>query len=335
MTTQGGAPAVTTPGADVEQAGEPGTPGRAPKVTLGLPVYNAERYLPTLVPEYLSQTFTDFELVISDNASTDATEQLAREFAAQDPRVRHVRQKTNIGMSPNFQSLRGVARGEYFRWGAADDLIGPGYVAACVAALDANPDAVIAQGRCVDVDVDGNVLVEYPPLDVTGPDPARRLRAVLGPHESHEYFGVMRMDALRTVARAVPSHPECDRVILTAMALRGPFVYTDDAVFQRRWHTGQTMQVRRTSERVRIHDPRRSGFTLPAFELGYDLLREIHRAPLTRRQRLACYAAMRVWLRHNYVKMIKNVGRAAIEVVGAAGRRLRPGGGRTTAAKGA
>jgi len=314
---------TTAPGENTEPAGAERTLSLAPKVTLALPVRNGAAYLPAAIPAYLSQSFADFELLISDNASTDATEQICREFAARDPRIRYIRQESNIGMIPNFEAVRSAGRGDYFRWGSVDDEIGPGYLAACVAALDADPEVVLAQGRCYDIDEHGAVLVEQPPLDTAGPDPRRRLQGLLGLHESLDLYGVIRADALRTV-RAMPTHPECDRVILAGLALRGRFVQVTDAAFRRRVHAAQTMGVRRTSERVRIHDPKRSGFTLPAWELGFDLLREIHRAPLTRRQRRGCYVAMHVWLRHNYMKMAKNLVRAAIELVGAARRRLRP-----------
>jgi glycosyltransferase involved in cell wall biosynthesis len=86
-----------------------------------MPVYNGEEYIHEALDSLLAQTFTDFELVISDNASIDNTEAICREYAARDPRIRYVRQTQNRGAMPNFQFVLAEARGECFMWAAADD----------------------------------------------------------------------------------------------------------------------------------------------------------------------------------------------------------------------
>lgn len=302
----------------------------APKVTIGLPVYNGEKYLPVAIESILTQDFADFEIVISDNASTDATEQIGRAAAADDPRVRYIRQPVNLGMSRNYHAVLAAARGQYFRWAAADDEVTAGYLAGCVAALDADPDVALAHAQVVDMDENGVITHEHPPLDVDNPDPVRRLRALLGVHESSDHYGLIRTEVLRSLP-PLGSHPEPDRVILVGLGLRGRIVHAPGEQFRRRVHSTQTSGPgHRTSAKVRIHDPRRSGLGLPAFELGRDLLREIHNAPLTRRQKRACYLAMWGWFRLNYMKMARNVARLVIELAETAGRGLgrlfrRPG----------
>lgn len=93
-----------------------------PKVSIGMPVYNGERFIREALDSLLAQTFADFELIISDNASTDATESICRSYAERDARVRYLRQRKNIGAIPNFQAVLNEARGEYFMWAAADDV---------------------------------------------------------------------------------------------------------------------------------------------------------------------------------------------------------------------
>src|SRR3954470_23138397 len=107
-----------------------------PRVTIGLPVYNGARYLAEAIESVLAQTFTDFELVISDNASTDATAAIALQYAARDPRVRYSRNRENIGSARNFGRAFELATGEFFKWMASDDLISPEFLENCVAALD-------------------------------------------------------------------------------------------------------------------------------------------------------------------------------------------------------
>ena len=115
-----------------------------PRVTIGLPVYNGQNYLVETLESLLAQTYTDFELVISDNASTDRTEAICRQYAAGDARIRYYRNDENIGASANYNRAFELGRGEYFKWAAHDDLLAPTYLERCVEVLDANPDVVLA-----------------------------------------------------------------------------------------------------------------------------------------------------------------------------------------------
>jgi glycosyltransferase involved in cell wall biosynthesis len=92
-----------------------------PKVSIGMPVYNGEKFIRSALDSLLAQTFTDFELIISDNASTDLTESICREYANKDRRIQYIRQAMNIGPVANFQFVLDAAVGDYFMWAAADD----------------------------------------------------------------------------------------------------------------------------------------------------------------------------------------------------------------------
>ena len=113
-----------------------------PRVTIGLPVFNGERFLRESVESVLGQDFGDLELLVADNASTDATLDIVHEFAAADRRVRVLRSDRNRGAAWNYNRLVGEARGELFRWHAHDDVLLPAAVQRCVTALDADPGAV-------------------------------------------------------------------------------------------------------------------------------------------------------------------------------------------------
>jgi len=135
----------------LEAAAPPGIPA----VSIGLPVYNGEKYLCGALDALLNQTFSDFEIILSDNASTDATEAICRKAAAQDPRIRYIRQPENRGGLWNFDFVLHEARGAYFMWAAVDDLWSLNFLEVLRECLEADPQAVGAQGEYDRIDAEG------------------------------------------------------------------------------------------------------------------------------------------------------------------------------------
>lgn len=136
-----------------------------PKVSIGMPVYNGEKYIQEALDSLLAQTFTDFELIISDNASTDATDKICREYTERDNRIRYVRQKQNLGANSNFQFVFDQAVGEYFMWAAADDVWGKYFIERNVLVLHEKPECIASISKC---SIDGNenpVLCGYAPIE--------------------------------------------------------------------------------------------------------------------------------------------------------------------------
>ena len=130
--------------------------GKTPCVSIGLPVYNGERFLTEAIESLLSQTYQDFELIISDNASTDRTEEICRKYAAQDPRIRYSRNAANIGGTNNANLTFELAHGEYFRWAADDDRCAPTLVERLVEELDKRPDVTNSFAAVVVIDANGS-----------------------------------------------------------------------------------------------------------------------------------------------------------------------------------
>ena len=133
----------------------------APRLTIGLPVYNGEKYVAESLESLLGQSFTDFELIIADNASTDSTGDICRHYEKQDSRVRYFRQPRNIGLAPNVNFIIGRARGELYKEAAHDDLYARNLLASCVQALDEYPQVVLAHSWTAKVDGSGNVTEAY------------------------------------------------------------------------------------------------------------------------------------------------------------------------------
>lgn len=111
-----------------------------PKVSIGMPVYNGETFIKKALDSLLSQTFNDFELIISDNASTDGTEEICRQYVAKNHRVQYIRQSRNMGAKWNFSFVLQKARGEYFMWASHDDIWGKNFIGECVGYLYNNDD---------------------------------------------------------------------------------------------------------------------------------------------------------------------------------------------------
>src|SRR5215467_13547235 len=132
-----------------------------PAVSICLPVYNGENYLAVAVESMLAQTFTDFELIITDNASTDRTEEICRKFANADPRVRYHRNERNVGGARNQAIAVQLSRGRYLRLSAHDDKMAPTHLQECVALLEERPGVVIAFTTTVEIDDVGAVIRHY------------------------------------------------------------------------------------------------------------------------------------------------------------------------------
>src|SRR6266852_7405967 len=132
-----------------------------PLVSVGLYVYNGERFLEEALDSILNQTFTDFELIISDNASTDRTGEIAEAHAERDDRIRYYRSEKNMGAGWNIRRVYELAAGKYFKQAAADDLLEPDFLRRCVDILESDPDCVVVYARTKEIDEDGAVIKNY------------------------------------------------------------------------------------------------------------------------------------------------------------------------------
>ena len=219
------------------------TSERNPRVTIGLPVFNGERYIEETLDSIQAQTFRDWELVICDNASTDRTSDICSERAARDPRIRVFRNPSNIGGDRNYNRCFALSRGEYFFGIGADDIAEPEYLARTVAAMDAHPEAVFCHTRSRRMDPDGRPMDPYPPREFSASRrPSVRLReAILDTDQIFVCLGLLRASALRQTPMLKP-HPYSDSFLQAQLALIGPFVEIPEFLFRRRHH-GPTMSI--------------------------------------------------------------------------------------------
>lgn len=207
-----------------------------PRVTVGVPVYNGERHLAETLDAILAQDFQDFELIVSDNASTDRTAEIVTAYQRRDDRIRYVRSETNLGAAANYNRPVELARGEYFKWAADDDLIAPTYLSACVAVLDADPGVVLAYGQTRLIDEAGDLLGDHRDgMHLPSPEPWTRMRDFA----AHRWlcnpcFGVMRTSVLRTATSLITSGDSSDVTFLGQIALAGRVHEVPERLFFRR-----------------------------------------------------------------------------------------------------
>lgn len=170
-----------------------------PKVTIGLCVYNGAPTLRAALDSLLRQSFRNFELIISDNASTDGTELICREFAAQDGRIRYIRQQTNIGGPMNFRFVLLEAKSPYFMWAAADDRWGPGFIEKTLAFLESNPDFVCCQSRVIFTKAGWASHMSTGTVALTGSRSENLASFLVNPADNSRFYGLFRTATLRTV----------------------------------------------------------------------------------------------------------------------------------------
>jgi glycosyltransferase involved in cell wall biosynthesis len=240
-----------------------------PTVSIGLPAYNGERYLRSAIESLLAQDFTDFELIISDNASTDGTEAICREYAARDARVRYSRLPENIGGVANHTRVCELARCEFFMWASCDDFWHPTYLSACVSVLRADPTVVVAYARNSLMDRDGKPLRDVspgPPLDAG--DPVERFRNLVDIYRAIEpFYGVIRRDVLRRV-RPMCGHPGADRILFAELGLLGKLRQVPENLYVRRQHEMQSVNAYPSlRSRYRwVHARKKRVLIMPHFE---------------------------------------------------------------------
>lgn len=168
-------------------------------ITIGLPVYNDKIFIEQSIDSILRQTYKSFRLVISDDCSTDGSENICKRFAKIDSRVIYIRQQANIGISRNMEFLLSKADTEYFMWAGDDDLLADTYIEKLLAALENNPDALVAFSTFAHIDDEGNCISEKLNYDYSENNTRKRVRNFI--KNAHDEFGyaVFRTEKIRGV----------------------------------------------------------------------------------------------------------------------------------------
>lgn len=271
-----------------------------PRASVGLPVHNGEPYLGAAIESVLGQTFEDLELVITDNASTDRTLEIACRYQAADARVVVRRNEVNLGAARNFDRAFQLSRAPLFRWMAADDLLEPTCIERCVEILDGDPAVVLAHTDVRIIDENGGLKLHfrYPARHADRDSPSRRFLDVLRLDRwCAELFGLVRADVLGKTRR-MDRYVASDRILRAELALRGRFRIVPEPLFLNRDHPGRSVRALPAHHlRGEWFDPALAGRRiLPHWRILAEYVRCIRRAPIPESERRRCYAHVGRWL---------------------------------------
>ena len=210
-----------------------------PRLSIGLPVFNGEKYLRQALDSILVQTYKDFEIIISDNASTDKTEQICLEYLKKDDRIIYYRNKKNLGFPANYNQTFWLSRGEYFKWAAHDDVLAPEYLEKCIYVLDNDQTIVLCHSRVRQIDKNGVSVGNYDDktLHRLGSfKPHERFADLISPrNQCWAIHAVVRSSCLKKTPLH-GSYLDADRNLLAELGLIGRMYEIREHLFFRRDH---------------------------------------------------------------------------------------------------
>lgn len=290
-----------------------------PIVSVGLPVYNGENYIKESIDSILSQTFQDFELIISDNASTDQTMPICRTFAKNDHRIRYFRNEKNFGAAWNFNQVFHLARGKYFQWACHDDVWASTLLERCVEILNNMPDVALCYTNTTYINENGiptRIYTGRP--DFLDRSAHRRFRSFLEyhihPNECNPVLGLFRTNILQNTP-LIGDYPASDMILLGEVVLNGKFHEIPQSLFFRRDHPLSSVRANPGWEdRAVWFNPSQKGkIQMPAWRWFYEWFKSILRSPIGVSERAKCVTVLFNWAKYNRSEMILEMKHGANE----------------------
>lgn len=263
-----------------------------PTVSVGMPVHNGEPFLAAAIESILEQTLSDLELIISDNASTDGTEEICRHYVAADDRVRYIRTSDNRGAMWNFGEVFAQSRAPYYKSACHDDLHDSRFLERCLEVFREAPSSVaLVYPRTRLIDANDSVLEDYDDrLDLRSVLPHVRLREYLrNVRLANAQYGLHRRRFYAST-RGLQSFVSADIVFLAELAMRGEIWELPDRLFLRRDHAGRSEYANRGYAQLsHWYDPRvERRLVGRRSRLFVEMLKAVSRAPLPLPERGRC-----------------------------------------------
>ena len=273
-----------------------------PRISIGLAVYNGAEFIDQAIQSILNQTYKNFELIISDNASTDETQEICMRYSGMDDRIRYFRNSTNIGGANNENLTFRLARGEFFRWAAHDDVCGPELLEKCINILDKDPGVVLCYTAITNINEKGEVLSVASQQKGTSEIIHQRfLELSKNDHNCEATYGLIRSQVLGKT-RLQQNYTDSDRTLLCELSLHGKFYEIPDPIFFKRYHPKNTYVNMRA--RMAWFKPSLKGkVSFPFWMQLFDYLVTIYRVPISKKEKLQCYFIMLGW----FFRHIKNL----------------------------
>jgi glycosyltransferase involved in cell wall biosynthesis len=278
-----------------------------PRISIGMPLYNCELYVAEAIESHLRQTYTDFELVITDNASTDGSPEICRAYAAKDSRIKYHCNPRNLGAGGNFRRCFELSEGEYFRWTPSDDVVGAELLELCVEILDRDPTVLVAYPRTRLIDANSQVLRDYDEnLHLMEDRPSTRFKeAARRLRLCNLQYGLTRRETLARTG-LIRNYAGGDIPLILELSLYGKFFEVPKTLFFRRMHEAASSAMKDSKDVMALYDPqkREKFFAEHWVHLGANL-RSVTRAPISTAEKLRVYGILTqlaVWGRREYFK---------------------------------
>jgi glycosyltransferase involved in cell wall biosynthesis len=290
---------------------------KIPAVSIGLPVYNGSNYLKYMLDSILSQTFKDFELIISDNGSTDNTRSICRSYAEKDTRIRYHRNEENLGAAWNFNQVFHLARGKYFQWACHDDVWTSTLLERYVQVLDQMSDVVLCYSITAYIDEHGKLIRRV----ITRPRfqdkrPHQRFRSLLKyhPNECNPVLGLFRANILEK-SPLIGSYPASDMILLGEIVLHGEFYEIPEYLFLRRDHALTSVRANPDWENRAVwFDPTRKGkIQMPRWRWFFEWMKSILLSPIDLFEKIKCFVELCDWGKCNRSEMLCEIKRGVKE----------------------
>ena len=267
-----------------------------PKVSLGLPVYNGEKFIGEAIECIQNQTFSDFELIVTDNASTDSTPEIVHHFKKTDPRIIYHRNERNMGAAYNYNIAFEMAKSEYFKWASCDDKIAPDFLERCLKALERNEKAVLCYPRTVLIDENGTEIDRYNDnLFLSQLIPYERVSHLLRKvNLANPIFGLIRTENLRRT-RLIGNFVASDYITLLELCLQGNFLELPEYLFYRRDHS---TNIRKYSieERAEWWDPINPDYSDNRIKLVQEMFKAVSLSNLNAGMKSMSYLQISHWI---------------------------------------
>ena len=284
---------------------------KSPKVSIGIPVYNGAKYLELALDSLIHQSFWDLEIIISDNASTDRTEEICRSYQSRDDRIIYHRNDTNIGAAGNYKKVFELARGEYFKWMAHDDRCSPNYIEECVKILDQDPEVVSTFPRFELIDESDRTYPQAaentyitPELTIATNIPRKFMSAnareryadvLFKTTECYEFFGLSRREIIERTSQH-DAYYGSDKVLLCELAMMGKIKEVLDATGYFRIHGEQSQSLKSHEERSQWISPNLSyGVFFSRFKCLQGYYHSIIAYPTPLAERIECFWILIAW----------------------------------------
>jgi glycosyltransferase involved in cell wall biosynthesis len=271
---------------------------KRPKVSIGLPVYNGEEYLAKTLDSVLAQTWTDYELIISDNGSRDATPEIISRYADADSRIRTYRFEKNLGAWRNLTKVFEEGRGEYFVFLSHDDLYEPEFLATAADVLSHDREALGCYARTEVIDSTGQ-QIKIIEIDerFASESPSERVAAAVFFAPPVIAFGFYRRSALECTSLFEP-YAGSDRTFAIELALAGRLIGLDGTLFKYRRHDAQSYGSKYPNRRTRIAwwDPSKADArTYPTWRLVAEFFTRVRKAQIPITERISCFSSVGRW----------------------------------------